>query len=148
MCNWTDNLIKIFTLNKFCTRNLQSIWYAVYLSLLFSKLLDVNKKQISVVVCLAFLVFFRFFFSQLTFRLLHLYYNSHMCLAVLVLEIIPKTIWNCSIAFFDALIRKYATHEMCTNGYRSWGLEKNWIVLFNWMYSKSMSEWLLSYSKC
>ena len=43
-------------------------------------------------VCLTFLVFFRSFFSQLIFRLLHLYSNSLVCLAILFLEIIPKTV--------------------------------------------------------
>ena len=49
-----------------------------------------------------------------SFKLFHLYCNSLMCLAVLLLEITPKVICNCNIAF-DRLIRKHATHEMCTN---------------------------------
>ena len=36
--------------------------------------------------------------------------DSHVSLAVLILEIIPKTIWNRIIAFFYLLIRKDITH--------------------------------------
>ena len=86
LCDWTDNsLITFFTINKFCTRNLQSIWYATYLSLLFSTVW-VKLMQIQFVVCLAFLVFFR----------------NH-------------TQKNCIMVFFDPLIRKHLTHAMYTN---------------------------------
>ena len=59
--DWTDNnFIMFFTINKFCTRNLESVWYGAYLSLIFS-IAWVKLKQIQLVVCLAYLVFFRFF---------------------------------------------------------------------------------------
>ena len=53
------------------------------------------------------------FFSQLTFGLLNPYCNSLVCLAVLILEIIPPK--KCVIAFFDPLIRKHVMHAMHRN---------------------------------
>ena len=62
LCDWIDNnLITFFTINKFSTRNLKSIWHAAYLSLLFSIARVIKLKESQFVVCLAFLVFFRFF---------------------------------------------------------------------------------------
>ena len=62
LCDWIDNnLITFFTINEFSTRSLQSIWHAAYLSLLFSITGVIKLKESQFVVCLAFLVFFRFF---------------------------------------------------------------------------------------
>ena len=62
LCDWIDNnLITFFAITKFSTRNLQSIWHAAYLSLLFSIAWVIKLKESQFVVCLAFLVFFRFF---------------------------------------------------------------------------------------
>ena len=61
--------------------------------------------------------FFRLFFCLVFFffRLFFSYCNSHVCLAALFLEIIPKTMWICIIAFLNQLIRKHITHGMDTN---------------------------------
>ena len=60
--DWIDNnLISFFTINKFSTRNLQSVRHTAYLSLLFSIAWLIKLKESQFVACLAFLVFFRFF---------------------------------------------------------------------------------------
>ena len=73
LCVRTDNnLITFFTINQSCTRNLQSIWYAAYLFLLFS-ITSVKLKQIQFVVCFAFfslLSFLSFLSSPLDYRIL------------------------------------------------------------------------------
>ena len=114
LCNWTDNLITFFKINKFRTRKSQTIWYTGYLSLLFS-VAWVEVKANSTCRLSCFFSFFFHFFSQLILRLLHPYCNSLACLAVLFLKIISKTIWYCIIAFFDRLIRKHVTYAMYTN---------------------------------
>ena len=42
-------------------------------------------------------------------------FNLHVCIAVLLLEIIPKTIWNCIIAVFDHLSEKHVRHATYIN---------------------------------
>ena len=42
-------------------------------------------------------------------ELLNTYHNSLVCLVILILEIIPKTIWHYIIAFFHPLIWKHVT---------------------------------------
>ena len=98
LCDWIDNnLITFFTINKFSTRNLQSIWHAAYLSLLFSIAWVIKLKESQFVVCLAFLVFFRFFlfWAHLWITLSLLYFSRVSCY-------IPQK--NCMIAFFNPLI--------------------------------------------
>ena len=99
LCDWIDNnLITFFTINKFSSRNIQSIWHAAYLSLLFSIAWVIKLKERSqFVVCLAFLVFFNFFLFPA-----HLPIRSH-------------TQKNCNIAFFDPLIRKHITYARHRN---------------------------------
>ena len=72
-----------------------------------------------------------------------------VCLVVLFLEIIAKTIWNCIISFFDPLVRKrHACNVHKPYGYMPWVLEKTGsLSLIRWTV-KNMSEWLLSYNKC
>ena len=73
LCNWTDNLIKFFTIDKFCTRNLQSIWHAAYLSFLFSiALVDLKANSNCCLSCL-------FFLSSLEITLIRLLTNRHAC---------------------------------------------------------------------
>ena len=70
LCNWTNNLIKFFTIDKFCTRNLQSIWHAAYLSFLFSiALVDLKASSNCCLSCL-------FFLSSLEITLIRLLTNS------------------------------------------------------------------------
>ena len=68
-----------------------------------------------------------------------------VCLVVLFLEIIAKTIWNCIISFFDPLVRKrHACNVHKPYGYMPWVLEKTGsLSLIRWTV-KNMSEWLLS----
>ena len=69
MCVRTDNnLFTFFTINQFCTRNMQSIWYTAYLFLFFS-IASVKLKQTQFVVCFALSVFFRFFL-----------FSAHLCI--------------------------------------------------------------------
>ena len=72
-----------------------------------------------------------------------------VCLVVLFLEIIAKTIWNCIISFFDPLVRKrHACNVHKPYGYMPWVLEKTGsLSLIRWT-DKNVSEWLLSYNKC
>ena len=84
--------------------NYKLTWYTAYLSVLFP-----------IASCLFSISSFLFFLSQFTFRVLHLYWNSLVCLAVLFSGIIPKTISNCIIAFFDPLTWKNSTHAVYAN---------------------------------
>ena len=70
LCGWINNLLITFsTINEFSTRSLQSIWHAAYLSLLFSITGVIKLKESQFVVCLAFLVFFRFFLFSAHLRI-------------------------------------------------------------------------------
>ena len=120
LCNCIDNLVKFCEINTFCTRKLQSLWSTVYLSLLWTK------SKFILTFVFPFKSFFVCFISQFTYRLLHPYCDSLVYLAISFLEIIPKTIRNCIIAFFDWLLIK---HETCNiqnryDCYMPWVLKK------------------------
>ena len=70
LCDWIDNnLITFFTINKLSTRSLKSIRHAAYLSLLFSIAWIFKLKESQFAVCLAILVFFRFFLFSAHLRI-------------------------------------------------------------------------------
>ena len=58
-------ILLLFTINQFCTRNLQSIWFAVYLFLLFSiASAKLNKFNLSSVLLFFMLLSFLSFLSS------------------------------------------------------------------------------------
>ena len=124
--NWTDNLINPFSTNvpllyPLETSEKVAFWcYRRYRSgalvedgLSFARE-SYNEYDSKLILFDLPFCLFLLFFSQLTFRLLHPSCNSVVCLTVLFLEIILKTIWNCIIVFFDTLIRKYIMYAMYT----------------------------------
>ena len=88
---------------------------------------------------------FLFFSSQLTFfhGLFIPYCNSIVCLAVLFLEIIPKTILNRIIALYNLLIKK-TSHMQCTLTLWLQALitKKNWVSQFSWMNISEKYQWM------
>ena len=121
-----NNLITFFTINQFCTRKLQSIWYAAYQFLLFS-IASVKLNQIQFVVCFAFLVVFRFFlFSAhlLTTESLLQFTRVSCCF-----NFRNHTLKNCILAFLDSLLRKHVTHTMSqTLWLHSLSNRENWVI--------------------
>ena len=125
-----------------------------YLPLLFSIAWVELKVNSSFCLCLLFIFFF-FFFFQLTFQLLHPYYNSFVRLTVLLLEIIPKEIWNCNIVkpsayLFSICLSENTSRMQYTQTHWSYALSSGKNVspiLIVWMVNKY--EWItIICSKC
>ena len=133
----TENLIKLFTINKFCTRNLQSIWYTAYMSLLFS---IAWVELIANSTCHLSCLFSLFLFLSLSahpqiFRSLLPFTGVSCCF---ILRNHTQNQLKLHHSFFDTLIRN-TPRIQCSQMRWLHGLStrKNEVAHFNWMNDKN-----------